>query len=149
EAVKAWGIDMRYCPVSSDHPTSTVEVHLGQSNKVPYEIVEQVAWDYIKVDERVAAEIKEADAAVYGTLVARNSTSRETLLHYLSYANWAVFDINLRAPFYTRERVTQLLEYCQTFKVNDEEIEKLADWFGVSGGEKQVTDYLFGNFDRL
>ncbi len=150
EGVKEWGVDMRYCKIVPGHPTSTVEVHLLDNNKVMYEIVEQVAWDYIEVDPEVVEDIKSADVFVYGSLVARHTVSRATLLHYLEYAKWPVFDVNLREPFYSEDRILQLLSYCKTLKVNEDEIEIIAAWINQKDkNEREILICLFDRFTQL
>ncbi|GAB3018476.1 carbohydrate kinase [Niabella terrae] len=146
--VESWGVNTEFCKVTTAYPTSTVEVHLEADHQVSYEIVDSVAWDFIETDPQVLEEVSLADAFVYGSLVARNPGSRNTLLQYLQRANWTVFDINLRAPFYNRERILELLDFSQTLKLNENEILILGQWLQLEG-ETKVVQELLKKFDRL
>jgi fructokinase len=125
-------VDASLCKIAKEHPTSTVEVHLQADGQVNYEIVDQVAWDYIAFEESVAAQVANSDAFVFGSLAARNEQSRNTLITYLPYAKWKVMDVNLRAPFYHKELIIQLISQCQTLKINSDELELLAAWLSFT-----------------
>ena len=58
EEFKKMNISTAYCQISENSPTSTVEVFLNEENEVSYEIVENVAWDEIKVSEVTNTNIK-------------------------------------------------------------------------------------------
>ncbi|WP_018625898.1 PfkB family carbohydrate kinase [Niabella aurantiaca] len=149
EKINDLGIDARYCKLSAQHPTSTVEVLLSGDKKIVYDIVDRVAWDFIETDHTVIEDLKTAAAFIYGSLAARNAVSRNTLQTYLGQTPWPVFDINLREPFYDPGLITQLLSYSKTLKLNDEEVCILSAWFASGDDERQVINYLFQNFCRL
>src|SRR5690606_13082060 len=102
-------INTQYCLKSPNHPTSTVEVHVLPDTKVEYDIVEQVAWDYIPYTDEIGGEIAKSAAFIFGSLAARNSITKGTLLKCLSKAQWAIFDVNLRAPFYDQQLIEELI----------------------------------------
>jgi fructokinase len=66
--------------------------------------------------------VKASDAFIYGSLVVRNRPSRETLFALLDHARYKVFDVNLRPPHYTPERIISLMEAADFVKFNDEEL---------------------------
>ncbi len=142
-------VDTRYI-TQSVYPTSTVEVHLLENTKVEYEIVEEVAWDYIPYSKVLAQAISESDAFVFGSLAVRNTESRRTLFKYAEHARWRVFDINLREPFYSKEIIEQLIISCHTMKINDDELIIIAKWFQIpSDQEQKIIDTLFTLFPDL
>lgn len=55
-------------------------------------------------------ELSLADAFIYGSLAARNNTTQKTLLQLLEKATFKVFDVNLRAPYYTIELLLILMK---------------------------------------
>jgi len=143
-------VNVGYLIQSNVYPTSTVEVSLDKNGTPTYSIVENVAWDYIEYDSNVAAEITEADAFVFGSLVARNTVSYATLLRYLDSSKYNVMDINLRAPFYSKERIFSLLNYVNLLKINDEEIEILRKWLEIDYSDEEVVcQYLIDKFPKL
>jgi len=144
------GIDTSLCEKSASYPTSTVEVRLLGGGKVEYEIVENVAWDHIAYKSEVADFVAQADAFVFGSLVSRNDTSRKTLLAYLKHAKWGIIDINLRAPFYNKESICELIAQCKTLKINDDELNLLKQWLSITvEGEDAVLDGILKSFPNL
>jgi fructokinase len=144
------GVDYQYCFKSAIYPTSTVEVYVLDNTKVEYEIVEEVAWDYIPYTPEMGEAIKASTAFVYGSLAARNNASRESLYKCIANAGWAIFDINLRTPFYSKELITDLISRCQTLKINDDELLLVAKWLeDDSTEEKQNIEALFNRFSTL
>lgn len=143
------GVSGKHCSVSSEYPTSTVIVHTKE-DKVTYEITANVAWDHITVDPALLPIIAGADVFIYGSLAARNVTTRDTLFTYLAHAKWKVFDINLRANHYSRQLILDLLTKCQTLKVNDEELALLGDWLdGVAAQQEAIIAALFTQFSNI
>lgn len=110
------------------HSTSTVEVEIGEDKEVHYEIVFPVAWDFIQSDAKASDIVKNADFFIFGSLSSRNEISYATLLEILEVANYKVFDVNLRTPFYTKERVLELLSKTDLVKMNKLELQTIATW---------------------
>jgi len=86
------------------------------------------AWDNITLLERDIEAVKASDAFIYGSLVARNTTSRETLLALLDQASYEVFDVNLRPPHYSPERLIELMKPADFVKFNDEELYEICSY---------------------
>lgn len=137
EAIAALDVDTAFIRADDRRATSTVEVNILEDGSPAYEIVEDVAWDHMAYDPAVAAQIRSAHALVFGSLVARSERSRETLYAYLEEAKLAVYDVNLRPPFYDRDMVLGLIARCHLLKVNHEELDLIAQWIGA---DKQSED---------
>lgn len=112
----------------SDQPTSTVEVHIDEKKDVRYEIIYPVAWDFIALGEKELESVHKADFFVFGSLSTRNDISYQTLKALLKVAKYKVLDVNLRAPFYSKERIFELLGYADLVKMNEEELGFVAEW---------------------
>ena len=65
------------------------------------------------------------------SLASRSETSRSTLLNLLEKTNLALFDVNFRAPHYTRTLIEQLLSRSDIVKLNEHEIAIIGEWIGV------------------
>lgn len=106
-----------------DYPTGSVHVTLNYG--IPeYNIVENVAWDYIPLTDNALTLVKKADAICYGTLASRNDVSHNTIITLLKHANPSslrLFDVNLRAAYYSKQLITELINYANIFKVNSDE----------------------------
>ena len=102
-------------------------------------IHENVAWDYIKVNEKCLELMKNADAVCFGSLSQRSETSREAILKLLNNTNnncIKIFDINLRQNFYNREIIINSLAHANVLKLNELELSIVSDLLGVNGGEE-------------
>lgn len=120
--LKAHGGSLEHIQVTEEYATSEVLVTLDSQGSATYEIKMPCAWDAIRLLDRDMELVKSSDAFIYGSLVARSSTSRKTLLALLEHASFKVFDVNLRPPHYTMESVTELMRVADFVKFNDEEL---------------------------
>lgn len=130
-------------------PTSTVQVHFNEDGDVRYEIVFPVAWDYIAFGEKEIEAVRNADFFVFGSLSIRNDESYQTLQALLKEANYRVLDVNLRAPFYSKERIFELLSYADLVKMNEEELAYIAKWLGLPADQtdQQKVEQVMESFD--
>lgn len=125
-------ISLAYCQLDSEYKTSKVEVVINDNHEVSYDIVFPVAWDFIEPDERYISLLQDANALVFGSLVTRNKTSKDTLELLLESPVYKVFDINLREPYIDKETITQLLHKTDLLKLNLHELEIIAGWYSSS-----------------
>ncbi len=116
------GGSLDHIQVNESYASSEVLVALDEHGTASYEIKMPCAWDNILLLDRDMEAVKTSDAFIYGSLVARNRTSRETLFALLDHARYKVFDVNLRPPHYTPERIISLMEAADFVKFNDEEL---------------------------
>lgn len=114
--------------IQLDEKLSTGEVIVQLNNKgsASYTINYPVAWDKIDCGPEEEILVKKADALVFGTLVCRDSISRASLLEIINYAKYAVFDVNLRAPFYKKEILINLMMQSDFIKFNDDELYEIS-----------------------
>lgn len=140
------GLDTQWVQTGETHLTGIAKANVSDSNEVTYKILHPVAWDYIQFDAAAAQQIAESDFFVYGSLAARDRTSRDTLLRYLGYARTCVFDVNLRPPHYTREQVLELLGFAGIVKMNEHEIREVTAWLTPFEDEKQAMTFLIDRF---
>lgn len=145
-------IDRSFCTVSDSKPTSTVEVHITDE-KVTYEIVEDVAWDHIPYTSELENTVAGAEVLLFGSLVTRNSVSRNTLFKLLPAAKYKVFDVNMRPPFYTKDRIEALVKVSNLLKMNEEELSVLCDWWQIAAkeeyGKLNTILHQFGSLEAI
>ncbi len=108
--------------VLDNYETGKVKVNLDQKGSATYTINYPVAWDKINTDNIAKAKVEKADAFIFGSLVARDDTSRKTLLKLIDIAKYKIFDVNLRPPHYKIDVVTQLMQNADFIKFNDDEL---------------------------
>ncbi|WP_316753046.1 carbohydrate kinase [Pedobacter gandavensis] len=148
QKIKNWDIPTAGIQVNDVHPTSTVVAALDENNDAHYEIVENVAWDFIAVRPEDQRMLETTDALVFGSLVTRNEKSRNTLFELMEASAYNVFDINLRPPHYDVKVIKDLLHKTQLAKFNKAELRMVLDFLGKTySTEKDSVKYLQDTFD--
>jgi len=132
-----WNIPIENCQIDQAYETGKVIATVLPGNEMSYSIHSPVAWDYITSGVDNDSLVSEADAFVYGSLVTRNKTSRETLYKLIEKAKFNVFDINLRQPHYSPEIIEYLLGKCNLLKMNESELELITAWFSNKKDKEQ------------
>lgn len=124
--VQANGVDTTSIQIDEVFHTGEVIVKLNEKGSASYTINYPVAWDKIVCIPEDEIMVKKADALVFGSLVCRDSVSQSSLLEIINYAKYAVFDVNLRAPFYTKEILINLMMQSDFIKFNDDELYEIS-----------------------
>jgi len=134
--------------INTELPTSTVVVQLDENHQATYTIKQPVAWDDIQLNDKIIEAVKQADAMVYCSLTCREEQSKKTILSLLKQAKTKIFDINLRAPFYEKELIGELLTHANILKINEDEIVWVRDTFGLTGNtDEQILKQLSAQFN--
>lgn len=148
QKIKNWNIPTGGIQVNPEYPTSTVVAALDENNDAHYEIVENVAWDYITVRQEDQQLLGTTDALVFGSLVTRHEKSRNTLFELMEASAYNVFDINLRPPHYEVKVIKDLLYKTQLAKFNKAELRMMLDFLGKSySTENDSVRYLQDTFN--
>lgn len=127
------GIPINFIHTNYTFDTSTVQVTLNEKGSASYEIVEPVAWDFLFVDADREQAVANANFLLFGSLICRSEANLKTLLSLIEKAQKVVFDVNLRAPFYSQALIETLLQKADIVKMNDEELEIILNWCGIKG----------------
>lgn len=117
-------------------PTGTVDVVLDTNGQATYTINEHVAWDFLEAGPEAVAWASTSDAIGFGSLAARSERNRDTLRTLAGAASpeaCRVLDLNLRDPFCERRNLEFVLSCANVLKLNDEELDRFAEWFGIEG----------------
>ena len=129
--IKENGVNTDFIQSGTDYKTGVVHVMINDKGNASYDILYPSAWDKIKVEEHLIDKISEADVFFFGSLSARDEDSRSTLMHLLENNNtFKVFDVNLRAPYYTFELIKELMIKADFIKLNDEELLEISQKMG-------------------
>jgi len=123
-----WKIETRDSQVDTNYPTGTVIAHIDEHNEAHYDIIQPVAWDFIEFRNDYIEKINNASAFVFGSLITRNETSRNTLFELLEIAKFKVFDVNIRPPFYSIPVIKELLYKADLVKMNKAELRLIVDF---------------------
>jgi fructokinase len=125
--------DTSFLEVDAAHETGRVTVAFsdGQPN---YTIHQPAAWDFLELTDRWVQLAERADAICFGSLAQRSAQSHQTLQTLVAEAPAScvrVFDVNLRAPFYSSEVIQESLELATVIKMNDVEAPKVLEMLGM------------------
>ena len=118
-------LSTNFLNVDKNYQTGQVLITLN-SGEPDYDILENVAWDYIPFKNDYLKDYNNFDCIVYGSLGIRNDVSYMTLKKLLSFSKFKIFDLNLRQNFYSKLKVNYLLNESDFLKINMEELLKLA-----------------------
>ncbi|MCO5291168.1 MAG: carbohydrate kinase [Chitinophagaceae bacterium] len=127
--LKEKNINLDYLQIDPDHDTSVVLATPNEQGDMKYEIVENVAWDFIELKQNYESLIKNAGYFIFGSLVTRSHVSRSTLFNLLDVPCKRVFDINLRAPFINQKSIEYQLNKTDILKMNEEELDLVSSWY--------------------
>jgi fructokinase len=116
-------VSLEYIQTDDLHETGVVNATFRPNNEVLYDIVFPVAWDYIEWMPSLQTLVEESTFFVYGSLCARDETSRKTLFKLREAASKRVVDINLRPPHFNAELLDDLLQNADIVKLNDHELD--------------------------
>ncbi|TXE10026.1 carbohydrate kinase [Seonamhaeicola algicola] len=113
-----------------DYGTGEVAVALNEDGAASYTITYPKAWDKIVKLSAMADAVNYANAFIYGSLITRDGVSRKTLFELLDVSPYNVFDVNLRAPHYTKRTLITLMEKANFIKFNDDELFEICELYG-------------------
>jgi fructokinase len=131
------GMTHEFLETDPDHETGQVYVSFDAQNQPSYDIVRNVAWDWLNYDHDVENLARRCEAVCFGTLAQREGQTRNTILRFLDDARRAykLFDVNLRPPFYDAGILRRSCERATAVKMNEQELPVVVDLLGLQGGD--------------
>ena len=144
-------VDASPVQVDLKHPTGRVSVELA-NGEPHYRIHENAAWDYMELTDEWIQLAERADALCFGTLAQRSRKSRQTIQTLAAESSSKcirVFDVNLRAPFYSGEVIQEGLELATVLKLNEAELPMVLNLLEMPGGDEAEKDRLRFGSERL
>ena len=128
-----------YLQTDKEYKTSTVAISLDKNGSASYLIHKPCAWDNIQVNNELKSLVKNSDAFIFGSLVARSNTSRNTLITLLDISKFSVFDVNLRSPHYQISSIQVLMNAANFIKFNDDELKEISSSLGCLSASIEQT----------
>lgn len=151
-------VETGFLQVDSQHETGRVTVSL-EGGEPHYTIHEPAAWDFLELSDEWVQLAARADALCFGSLAQRNQQARQTIQTLAAGASSTcirVFDVNLRAPFYSAEVLQESLELATVVKMNDAEAPLVLDLLGLTIEQSpgpvetlETPEYLRAAAERL
>ena len=132
-----------------DHPTGTVLVDFDAEGQPTYEIVEDVAWDYLQWDGDLDHLAGHCDAVCFGTLAQRVAQTRTNIYRFVEQARRAIrlFDVNLRQTYFDRRQISHSLDIANAVKLNLDELATIADLFALPSDSAECAAALIGRHE--
>jgi fructokinase len=126
-----------FIQVDPNRATGTVNVQVSAAGEPDFEIVPNVAYDFIEFTPELAELAARAECVCFGTLIQRSERSRATLYKLLDVARSAkkVLDLNLRKNCYTPETIRESLVRTDILKLNESELFALAALLNIEEPE--------------
>jgi fructokinase len=129
DEVKRLGLSDAFIQTDRERPTGTVRVTVDANGQPSYEIVENVAWDFID-RESIG---NDARAICFGTLAQRHRHSQSTIQDSIEgcrRGTLRVFDVNLRNAV-SNHVLLKALDRSDWVKINDGELARLEREFAL------------------
>lgn len=133
EQLKDKDLSTDHIQIDNENQTGIVKVAI-ENGQPTYEIVENVAWDFLELNEKWLEIAQESDAVCFGSLAQRNEVSRNTIREFVGLTKGLrVFDVNLRQNYFSREILQKSLILANVCKMNHEELPIIAELFEIIG----------------
>ena len=144
-------VDTRCLEVDPVHETGRVSVEFA--NGEPQYIIHQpAAWDFLELSDEWVRMAERADAVCFGSLAQRSVKSRQTIQVLAAQTPERcirIFDVNLRAPFFSDEVIEESLELATVLKMNEGEVPQVLQLLGLPLDEEPGKERLRQGADRL
>jgi fructokinase len=135
-------VDTSFVETDPAHETGRVTVYF-EGGQPHYTIHRPAAWDFLELSDEWVRLAERADAICFGSLAQRSLESRQTIQTLAAQTSSKcvrVFDVNLRAPFYSGEVILESLELATVVKMNDAEVSLVLGLLGLPAGDEPVSD---------
>ena len=117
-----WGMDTAGIQHDQSHPTGRVEVKMD-SDTHSFHILENQAYDFIVAEDACRAAERQQTGILYHGSLALRAASGESLRRLSDEVDAPIFlDINLRAPWWRKDAVLEMIRRATHLKLNDEEL---------------------------
>ena len=124
EVLRKLGLSAEGIQTDYELPTGSVIVKIDEHGNPDFNIITDVAYDHIEINQEMIDAFSQADCVCFGTLVQRYGISKNTLRELIHQSPNVVkfLDINLRKKCYTAATVEDSLRMANILKANDEEL---------------------------
>ena len=144
-------VDASLLQVDPAHETGRVTVYF-EGGQPRYTIHHPAAWDFLELSDEWVRLAERADALCYGSLAQRCLESRQTIQTLVAQSSSAcirVFDVNLRAPFYSGEVIQESMKLATVVKMSDSEVPLVLGLLGLPANEGTAEEVLRPGAEQL
>ena len=138
-------LNSEFISIDKEHKTGQVKIQL-ESGEPSYNIVNDVAWDFIPIKKEYSSE--KLDYLIFGSLTVRNDKSFETLKEIIRKSKFNILDLNIRQEYYNKYKLDYLLNSSDFLKINMDELFVLRDLFNIKYHEiEDIAQKIFSKFN--
>lgn len=133
------------------HETGRATVSLINGQPA-FTIHQPAAWDAMEVSEEWVKLAENADAICFGSLAQRGAESRKTIQALVARTSSRcirIFDVNLRAPYYSAEVLRGSLALATVVKMNEAEVPLVLSLLGLPADEGSHGEALRSGASKL
>ena len=145
------GFELSDIQIDPCHKTGVVNVALDDAGKPTFQILPDVAYDYLKLDHFSGNTVWQESSLIYfGSLIQRSKIGFKQVGRLLSRRRSGTkcfCDINLRAPHYSRLSIFQSLTYADILKLNDQELDEIRHTLDNPTSPGTFVEYLMSFFN--
>jgi len=148
KAMAHYGMDASCIQIDPLHPTGSVRVELNEAGH-RFEILNNQAYDHIHQGmARLGALAARPQLVYFGTLASRHNDSYRALLGVLRLSPGLKFlDLNLRGPWFERDKTETLMYHAHVLKLNLEEFKVLGHWLNLKGSLESMCLQVLNRYD--
>ena len=145
------GISTEFVKIDKEHETGKVIVSLDSKGNPTFNLLKQVAYDYITLTEAEFMKLSQTtfDFLYFGSNTQREEVGKNTARELIRRASYkhAFCDINLRKGVYTSELIEYCLSHSDILKLNNHEIIEIANLYQLGTvDEQEIINWLFEKY---
>ncbi len=138
DELKAKNLATEYVEIDGEKLTGIVNVKL-ENGQPSYEIVENVAWDFLDLSKNWREIAAKTDAVCFGSLAQRSEVSRRMIREFVSLTNGLkIFDVNLRQNYFSAQVIRDSLTLANVAKLNHDELPIIAEMLEITGENQLI-----------
>lgn len=145
-----YGFSLSDVQIDRYQPTGVVSVAMDETGSPTFDILADVAYDFLQLDHWPAqAAVAEPALVYYGSLIQRGPDGFNQVGKFLRRCppgTKRFCDINLRAPHYTRATILQSLQFADILKLSEDELSEIRDRLDNPASRENFTGYLLSRF---
>jgi fructokinase len=132
--------------LDEDHPTGSVNVHLDKNGEPQFDIISDVAYDYIEFITKYHSNLINAARLMYfGSLIQRSEAGHKNLQAFIarnSSESLHFYDINLRPGCYNGDIIKKSLIKTDILKLNEDELGKLKQMHSKKMNDDEFVHHI-------
>jgi len=144
------GFDLDDIQIDERHPTGRVNVQVDNSGEPQFDIIADVAYDYIEfIPEHHSDLVEDAVLVYFGSLIQRSAAGHRNLQNFISDdtpETLNLYDVNLRPGCYNNAIIETSLLKTDILKLNSGELVELKQILSKTMTNEQFVRHLMETY---